>query len=106
MLEPQECIDKLRASRPDVAIMVRRERDESFVWDGDGPDPEDEDFYAYDVDVLACSIRNGTLYEGTASLGGSYFKEDEPIGEIHGYLPQMVEEAVKELDEVLAALKP
>ncbi len=100
----QDCIEALRLSRPDIAITVTRELDFNFRWDGDGPDPEDEGFDAYDVDVKAYAIRNGTMYEGSASLGGSYFLPDEPTADIHGYLPQMVEEAVEELNAQVALL--
>jgi hypothetical protein len=73
MTEPkQPCIEALRLSRPDVAITVTRQRDESYVWYGDDPDPEEADLYAYDVDVTATAVRNGTMIEGTTSLGGSY----------------------------------
>lgn len=104
-IEPkQDCIEALRLTRPDVAITVTRELDPSFEWDGDGPDPTEDGFDAYDVDVVACCIRNGQLIEGRASLGGSYFQPEEPIGAVHGYLPQMVDEAVEEMDKALAAL--
>ena len=105
--EPQPCIEALRLARADVAITVSRTVDECFVWDGDGPDPIDEGFQAYDVDVVASTIRDGKLIEGRASLGGSYYQDDEPLGEIHGYLPQMVEEAIEELDlEVSRSILP
>ncbi len=101
----QDLIQKLKADRPDIAITLSRSMDDNFRWDGDGPDPNEEGYYAYDVDVTAIAIRNGVVLEGRASLGGSYFQPDEPIGEVHGYLPQMVEEAVEELDEAIAALE-
>ena len=95
---PQECIETLRLSRPEIAITVSRIIDEYFRWDGEGPDPVKRGYYPYDVDVKATCIINGTVFEGSASLGGSYFKENEPINEIHGYLPQMVEEAIEQMD--------
>ena len=100
----QDCIEALRLTRPDVAITVTRELDPNFEWDGDGPDPTEDGFDAYDVDVVACTIRNGELIEGRSSLGGSYFLPDEPLADVHGYLPQMVDEAVEEMDKALAAL--
>ena len=103
-IEPkQDCIEALRLTRPDVAIIVSRESDGSFVWDGDGPDPTEEGYDAYDVDVVACTIHKGELIEGRASLGGSYYLPDEPLADVHGYLPQMVDEAVGEMDKALAA---
>lgn len=97
----QPCIAELVVTRPDIAVSVTRSHDETFRWDGDGPDPEEEGFLPHDVDVTARCIRNGKMYEGTASLGGSYFQPEEFTGEIHGYLPQMLEEAVKDLDAAL-----
>lgn len=92
------------ASRPDVAIHVSRLYDPSCQWDGDGPDPEEDGFSPYDVSVTVYAIRAGRLYEAEATLGGSYFRDDEEIGEIHGYYPQMLEEALEELDEQLAGV--
>jgi len=99
----REMIAELKITRPDVVIEVTRERDEYFRWDGDGPDPEEEGFEAYDVDVTARCIRNGEMVEGRDSLGGSYYKPDEALGEVHGYLPQMIDEALEELNKTIAA---
>lgn len=97
-----EKIRKLAVERPDVAFRVERDLDETFVWDGDGPDPVEDGYYPYDVTVTAFTIRNGEVIEGTSTLGGSYYGYDEEIGEVHGYLPQMVDEALAELDKELA----
>lgn len=100
----QDLIQALKLSRPDIAISVTRSRDESFRWDGDGPDPEDEGYVAYDIDVTAITIRSGEILEGRDSLGGSYWSPDDPIGEVGGYLQDMVETAVEELDQAIARL--
>jgi hypothetical protein len=100
--EGQALIEKLKDERPDVCITVSREVDDTFVWDGDGPDPEDDGYLPYDVDVVASTIRAGVLIETRSSLGGSYFEDDEETGEIHGYLPQMVREALARLDKELS----
>ena len=97
----KERIEILKTEHPDVHISVTRELDEYFQWDGDGPDPELDGYEAYNVDVEAMTIRNGELITGSDSLGGSYFKPDEEIGECHGYLPQMIDEALERLDEAL-----
>lgn len=76
---------------------VSRELDPNFVWDGDGPDPQEEGFNPYDVTVACRTVINGEQVEGESYLGGCYFQPDEPIGEIHGYLTQMVEEALDDL---------
>ena len=101
----QECIETLRASRPDVAITVSRAIDTNFRWDGDGPDPYLDGYDPYDVTVRASTIQAGELIEGESTLGGSYFKRDEPFNELHGYLPQMVEEAVEEMDALIEVAK-
>lgn len=100
--EGQAKIEALKTARPDISITVHRRQDPSFEWDGNGPDPADDGFIAYDVWVTAMTIRNGVRIEGNAYLGGSYYRPDEPIGEINGYLPQMVDEAVADLDAKLA----
>lgn len=100
-------LHNLKQIAPDVAFNIKRERDEYFVWNGDGPDPIDEGFDPYDVDVTAEAIVMGEIKQGTASLGGSYFKPQEDFGDIHGYLPQMLVEAATELlEQVPDGLKP
>ena len=101
--EGQAFIESLKKTRPEVAITVSRQIDPYFTWDGDGPDPAEEGYEPYDVTVTAITIKNGVLYTGTSVLGGSYFQSNEPSGEIHGYLHQMVEEALKELDKAALA---
>lgn len=91
-------INALKLTRPDVCIKVSRTIDRNFRWDGDGRDPVERGMDAYDIDVTAMTIRNGKIVEGHASLGGTYMYPQDKIGEISGYLPQMVDEAVEELD--------
>jgi hypothetical protein len=93
-------IDRLKITRPEIAITVTWEEDHEYEWCGDGEDPITEGFYPYNVDITASTIRNGELIEGNAYLGGCYSKDggkDDP--EIGGYLDQLVEEAVAELDK-------
>ncbi len=87
----------LSTETPDIAFSVSRQLDPSFRWDGDGPDPEDDGYRAYDVEVAATVIVNGAFVEGIACLGGSYFQSGEPNGNIHGYLLQMMDDALAEL---------
>jgi len=94
-------IPELLATRPDVVISVSRTHDEYFTWDGDGPDPEHDGFLPYDVSVTASTIRNGVLLFGESHLGGSYFLDDEPLADVHGYFDQMLAEALEELDAEL-----
>jgi hypothetical protein len=92
-----EYLQTLKQIAPAIALSVSRTHDENFVWDGDGPDPVDDGYLPFDVDVKARSIVQGEILEGSQSLGGSYFAPDEPIGDCHGYLPQMLEEAIADL---------
>lgn len=86
---------------PSISFEVNRTEDPYFVWDGDGPDPREEGYIPYDYDVYARAIIGGKLFEGRQSLGGSYGSPDDEDGDrdIHGYLPQMIDEALDELSE-------
>jgi hypothetical protein len=94
-------IARLRKQFPNLAIEVTREADVNFIWDGEGPDPAEEGYLPYDVKVAARVIHAGRIVEGVQYLGGSYFEYDEPTGEIHGYLPQMIDEALDKLRKEL-----
>jgi hypothetical protein len=90
-------IERIKAERPDIAINVSWEYDPHFEWDGDYP--LEDGYEPYDVTVTASKIVNGKLIQGNAYLGGCYSKDggkDDP--EIGGYLPQMIEEAIEEVD--------
>jgi len=97
-------IDPTLAHRPDIAILITRELDEIFAWDGDGPDPAEDGYDPYSVTVTAMTIRNGRIYEAHATLGGSYFKPSEPFAEIGGYYPDLRDEAIEDLDSQLATI--
>lgn len=97
----EQKLEQLRAHDPSIAISVEREVDGTFAWDGGGPDPVDEGFLPYDVTVTATRIMDGRVLTGEAHLCGSYYRPEEPIGEVHGYLPQMIDEAVHELGHAM-----
>lgn len=102
----KEKIAALKISRPDVAIMVLREQDHYTGWVGDGPHPSEAGYVCYEYQVRARTIRNGEIVSGEAYLGGSWWDPDdtsETAEEIGGYLPQLVERALAELDDELAA---
>lgn len=99
---PEPLAAALKRLAPSVIFSVSAEIDPCYRWDGDGPDPVENGFDAYDITVKALTIDCGTIREGEAYLGGSYFEPDEPTGEIHGYLLQMLEEAAEELQKELA----
>jgi len=96
-------LDELKQKRPEVSVRVTWEIDPYYEWDGDGELLED--MIAHNVDVKALTIINGVLLEGVASLGGCYSNEDgshDP--EIHGYFPQLLEEALEDLDSQIAKI--
>lgn len=97
MKTPIYYIEKLKEVAPGLAVITRKTHDQYFRWDGDGEDPEKNGYLPYDVDVEVAAIHKGEFMTGRASLGGSYYKPNEPVGEIHGYLPQMLEEACEDL---------
>ena len=101
---PSEIAARLAVLAPSIAFSVSREIDENYRWDGDGEDPRDAGFDAYDVTVTARVIVDGQIVEGENHLGGSYFLPDEPTGEIHGYLLQMLAEAAQDLCDTLSRL--
>lgn len=82
---------------PSVALSVHREHDPDAVWDGEGPDPVEIGYNPYVVVVRAITVMKGEIVEGSAHLCSSYYKPDEDIGMVHGYLPQMIGEALQEL---------
>jgi hypothetical protein len=98
-------LETLKTVAPNIHFSVEYTLDPNYVWDGDGPDPADEGYAPFDVDVVARAIEGGKLLEGTASLGGvyetlgKYNLPENPDKDIFGYLIQMLEEAVEELDK-------
>ncbi len=93
---------KLASLAPSIALSLTRKIDPSYRWDGDGPDPVHDGFDAYDVTINARTIAAGVMFEGSAYLSGCYFRPDEPTGEVHGYLLQMLDEAAQDLADSLA----
>lgn len=53
--------------------------------------------------VRAVAVRGGRLVKGEDTLGASYYLPDEDVieADAHGYLPQMIEGALSELDKQL-----
>jgi len=101
-----DILDKVRKEDSGIHIGIEWQQDPNFVWDGDGPDPANDGIVAHDVTVTACKIIAGEMYEGSANLGGSYSPYGGPhCPLIHGYLAQMVEEAVTELREETAVVE-
>lgn len=95
---PRKIFETLEKIAPGIAFDVEWEEDQFFDWDGAGPDPREEGFVPHDVDVYARAIQRGDLKEGRESLGGAYDKPDELDPDIHGYLPQMLDGALEQLE--------
>ena len=104
MLSHNHIISELASHAPNVHLSTTWEEDPTFTWDGDGSDPATNGFYAYDVTVTARKIKEGQMLEAESHLGGSYSQYHGPhCSDIHGYFPQMAEEALEELGEATAA---
>ncbi len=89
---------------PHIQFATSREEDRSFKWDGDGPDPRKRGYIPFDITVSASMVVQGELVEGTSHLGGSYYRPTQAIGDIHGYLPQKIDEALADLRRKIAHL--
>lgn len=94
---PEEIFRELKRIAPNIAFAVEWTEDRNYEWDGDGPDPRDKGYLFYDVEVSAKTIIHGEEYVGREYLGGVDGKEDEQDPDVHGYLPQMLREAVQDL---------
>ena len=104
MLSQTNIIAELATLAPLVHISTTWEEDPYFIWDGDAPDPSADGYLAHNVTVTAMRIEWGALREAESHLGGSYSQYRGPhCPDIHGYFPQMVEEALDELGETSAA---
>jgi len=104
MLNHNEIIIQLARVAPAIHIATAWEEDPNFIWDGDGPDPAADGYYPHDVTVTAMKIEQGERLETVAYLSGSYSEfGGAHCPDIHGYFPQMVEEALSELGEEPAA---
>jgi len=89
---------KLKDLAPGVAFSVEWSPDPHSLWDPQWGDQEE--FEAFDVDVFARTIEAGEIIERFSSLGECWEIPDKKDPEIGGYLPQMLQEAAKELLDV------
>jgi len=96
---PKAIFEKLSRIAPDIEFNVEWVEDPSFAWDGDGPDPREEGYIPHDVLVTASAVFDGEEKVGRAGLGGSYDKPDKQDPDIHGYLPQLLRDALRDLME-------
>ncbi len=93
----EEIYARLKKLAPHIAFEASRTRDGQVVWDGNPEDDPSDEMDTYDIDVTATMVVMGELVVGTASLGDCWMKDEEEIGDIHGYLPQKQKEAVEDL---------
>jgi predicted house-cleaning noncanonical NTP pyrophosphatase (MazG superfamily) len=96
---PRAIFEKLYQIAPDIKFGVYWEEDPYFDWDGEGPDPKLRGYLPHNVDVTASVRIEDKIFRGSKSLGGVYEKEYVEDEDIHGYLPQMLKEALEELIE-------
>lgn len=90
----------LKKVAPNIAFSVSKTPDPDFVWDGDGPDPINDYLYPHDVDFKASVLLHGEIIDGTSCLGGCYYREDEPVGDVNGYLAQKLDDALDDLPDL------
>ena len=92
-------VSALANTRPDIHIATTWEQDPYYEWDGDGPDPQEKGLFPHDVTVTASTIKGGLSFTGKATLGGSYSEFEGPhCTEVGGYFPQMMGEALGDLE--------
>jgi hypothetical protein len=96
-----DILAELKRLAPSVAFSATDAPDDDGVWDGDGPDPIEYGLTPREVTVTAMAIVGGEAFRGNAYLTGCYLGHGERLGDIHGYLPQMLDEAA---DDLLAKL--
>ena len=100
-----DLLARLAAVAPSISIKTIWEHDTDcrcITKDCDMPaDTDPADWQAWQSEVRAACIVNGSEISGSDYLGGTWEKfGDDPAEsnpEISGYLPQMIEEAIKEL---------
>jgi len=94
---PEQVWQTLRKLAPSCVFSIHREVDNDFSWDGDGPDPREEGYLPYNIEVRAAVIAEGKYVEHSEYLGGSYDKPGDFDMDVHGYLPQLLDEAISGL---------
>jgi hypothetical protein len=94
---------QLAKLEPRVCISTRFQPDPDCEWDVRDPDMDADDFEAYDVTIEALVIHNGYMQSGDAVMGGSWYEFGSTPWhtdlDLHGYAPQMTEEAIQKLQE-------
>lgn len=109
--KPAELLARLALLAPSVSIETIWEHDadcRDIRKDCDMPaDTDPDDWQAWQSEVRASAIVGGKLLTGSAYLGGTWEKYGENPAEVNpeisGYLPQMIEEALRELGQQTTA---
>jgi len=101
----KKLLRELAIKSPHINIQVIYSIDEDIYqhWDGEQSTEELEaqGLTAYNVEVKATTICNGEMLEGNAYLGENWMKHPNECEEIHGYFPQMLDEALQELYSIV-----
>lgn len=99
--KPSELFATLNAIAPAICIETIWEHDEDARWDIEDNTLDPDDFTAWQSEVRASVILDGKLVSESAYMSGTWEKYgDDPRKsnpEISGYLPQMIQEALREL---------
>ena len=90
-MNAEQILSQVKHLAPSVAFSVTRSLD----------NPPKSGYRTYDVDIEAVVVIAGELVEAGSSLGNCEYKDGEPIGDIHGYLPQKLQEAAQNLRELV-----
>ena len=90
-------LNRIKRIAPNVAITITREYDPYYQWVGDAPDESHSGHLPYTVAVKATAIIRGELVEALDALCGCHYHPDEELGDVHGYLPDMITQAVNVL---------
>lgn len=96
---PKKIKQKLTEVVPSIAFKVEWEIDPYFKWDGDGPDPRNKGQFPHDVTVTASAIVNGEIVVGQDNLGGCYDAPGKTCPDVHGYLLDMLSNALDDLNK-------
>jgi hypothetical protein len=91
-------LERVKREHPGFIFEIEQDIDEHFVWEGEANDPRlDGDGQFYDILVYAKAIVDGEFVTGEAVLGSTYMDYGQPLGDVNGYLEQLLKDAVEDL---------
>lgn len=98
-------LTELKTIAPHIAIEIVWEPDQDATWDIEDPEMKEEDYEAWQSTVRASVIAHGELVSGEEHLCSTWEKYGDKPAEsnpdISGYLPQMIQGALRELGEIV-----